>query len=252
MVRLTGTGLLADDLYLLAHHDVTGRAYLQPRALGIGLAGGLLAELVFADAIRVGGGHVTQIGGSRAHDRLGQQVLTVLARDREWRPAGEWLVFLAARAADHVAARLADSGYLSQVSSRRPWRAPRWVPVSSDCAFAPLGRMQAVLDPARTAATPDVALAGLAVACGLGPRLLPYGPAGARRHRRADRRQRSHRVQEAYFYACSAHRCCWSGSGYSINAPAMSHWQHQMTTVVVRRRPPAATQSQRCCWPGRG
>jgi Golgi phosphoprotein 3 (GPP34) len=41
--RLGGTGRLADDLYLLAHHDVTGKPYLQPRAIGIGLAGALLA-----------------------------------------------------------------------------------------------------------------------------------------------------------------------------------------------------------------
>lgn len=182
MTRLTGTGLLADDLYLLAHHDVTGRSYLQPRALGIGLAGGLLAELAFDEAVRVTGGQVAVTSGARSHDRLGHQVLGLLARDREPRPAGEWLVFLAARATDRVAARLAEAGYLTLVRSRRPWRPPRWVPVSSDCAFAPLGRMKSVLDPARTAAEPDVALAGLAVGCGLGSRLLPYGPAGGRRH----------------------------------------------------------------------
>jgi hypothetical protein len=182
MAQLTGTGLLADDLYLLAHHDVTGRPYLQPRALGIGLAGGLLAELIFADAIRLTGGHLAVTIGGRAHDRLGHQVLGLLARDREWRPAGEWLAFLATRAADHVADRLADAGYLTLAGSRRAWLAARWVPVSSDCAFAPLGRMRAVLDPARAAAMPDVALAGLAVGCGLGSRVLPYGPPGARRH----------------------------------------------------------------------
>lgn len=35
MAGLSGTGRLADDLYLLAHDDVTGRAFLQPRALGL-------------------------------------------------------------------------------------------------------------------------------------------------------------------------------------------------------------------------
>jgi hypothetical protein len=39
----------------------------------------------------------------------------------------------------------------------------------------------AVLDPARRATVADVALAGLAAACGLGSRLLPYGPPGGRR-----------------------------------------------------------------------
>jgi len=182
VTRLTGTGLLADDLYLLAHHDVTGRPYLQARALGIGLAGGLLAELVLDGAVRVSGGQVAVTFAARSPDRLGHQVLGLVARDREPRPAGEWLVFLAGRATDHIAVRLAEAGYLKLVSSRRPWPSPRWVPVSSDCAFAPFGRMRIVLDPARGVSGPDVALAGLAVGCGLGTRLLPYGPAGARRH----------------------------------------------------------------------
>ena len=45
-----GTGRLADDLYLLAHHEMTGKPHLQPRALGLGLAGALLAELMLAGA----------------------------------------------------------------------------------------------------------------------------------------------------------------------------------------------------------
>ncbi|MGH3274178.1 MAG: ATP-binding protein, partial [Streptosporangiaceae bacterium] len=47
--RLAGTGLIADDLYLIASHEVSGKPYLPPRALGAGLAGGLLAELMDAD-----------------------------------------------------------------------------------------------------------------------------------------------------------------------------------------------------------
>jgi len=45
---LSGTGLVADDLYLMAHGDRTGRPRLQPRPLGIGLAGALLGELMLA------------------------------------------------------------------------------------------------------------------------------------------------------------------------------------------------------------
>jgi serine/threonine-protein kinase RsbW len=52
-VALTGTGRLADDVYLLAHHEVSGRPYLQPRAVGLGLAGALLAELAMICAVRV-------------------------------------------------------------------------------------------------------------------------------------------------------------------------------------------------------
>jgi len=43
---LSGIGQVADDLYLMAHHEVTGKPFVQPRALGAGLAGALLAELM--------------------------------------------------------------------------------------------------------------------------------------------------------------------------------------------------------------
>src|SRR5437016_2551359 len=51
---LRGTGMVADDLYLMAHNEASGRPFLQPRALGIGLAGGLLAELMLAGGITLG------------------------------------------------------------------------------------------------------------------------------------------------------------------------------------------------------
>ena len=53
MPGLSGTGRLADDLYLLAHHEHTGVSHLQPRALGVGLAGGLLAELALSQTRNV-------------------------------------------------------------------------------------------------------------------------------------------------------------------------------------------------------
>ena len=51
MAGLGGTGRLADDLYLMAHHDVSGRPYLQPREAGLGflivVAVGLVIYYVF-------------------------------------------------------------------------------------------------------------------------------------------------------------------------------------------------------------
>ena len=51
MPGLSGTGRVADDLYLMAHHEISGKPYVQPRALGLGLAGGLLADLMLAGHI---------------------------------------------------------------------------------------------------------------------------------------------------------------------------------------------------------
>ena len=47
---LAGTGRIADDLYLMAHDENTGRPLIGPRLLGTGLAAALLAELMLAAA----------------------------------------------------------------------------------------------------------------------------------------------------------------------------------------------------------
>jgi hypothetical protein len=63
-VQPDGTGRLADDLYLMARNHITGRPYLQPRAIAMGLAGPLLAELRLAGRLN------TDPGGTVAADRI--------------------------------------------------------------------------------------------------------------------------------------------------------------------------------------
>lgn len=179
MARLTGTGRIADNLYLLAHDDATGRPFLQSRALGVGLAGALLGEQMFAGAIWVQADQIEFTARGEPADDLGRHVLSILLAERVRYPVRDWLTVLAATSGQDVGRRLGHAGYLTEVSSR--WRGTRWVPVDPDAAFAPLIRVRAVMDPARTATVADATLAGLAVSCGLGPRVLPYGPPGARR-----------------------------------------------------------------------
>lgn len=181
VVQLAGTGRVADDLYLMAHNDVTGRPYLQPRALGLGLAGALLAELMLAGQVDVSRHGLAVVGQASAEDHLSGLVLKLIAEEREPVTAGEWLQFLARTASREVAGRLGERGYLTLVSSRRLWRAERWVPVDSDCAFAPLTRARAALDPVRPVTVIGATLAGLAAACGMGARLLYYASPGCRR-----------------------------------------------------------------------
>ncbi|HWF79624.1 MAG TPA: GPP34 family phosphoprotein [Streptosporangiaceae bacterium] len=179
MARLTGTGLVADDLYLMSHHEVTGRPYLHHRAIGVGLAGALLAELVLAGSIRIWPEGVAPAGRSLPAGELARSVLALVVSERRRVP--DWLAFLARSAERDVARRLEHEKYLTLAGSRRPWRTGRWVPVDPDCAFAPLFRAQAALDPGKPVTVAGATLAGLATACGLGSRLLPYGPKGARR-----------------------------------------------------------------------
>ncbi len=179
-VALAGTGRLADDVYLLAHYEVSGRPFLQPRAAGLGLAGALLAELALIGAVRVAADGCAVTGRVRPQDGLMRSVQLRMLGERERHGARDWLAYLAQSAADDVARRLAGAGYLVLAESRRPWGAARWVPADPDCAFAAVIRARSALDPMRPAAPESTALAGLAVACGLGPRLLAYGPPGAR------------------------------------------------------------------------
>jgi hypothetical protein len=177
---LSGTGRVADDLYLMAHHDLTGRPLLQPRALGLGLAGGVLAELMLGNSpalcLRADG---TLAAGRGWHAcELGRRVRDLVAAEQPI-PVRDWLLFLARTAPRDVAGRLERAGYLAAAGGRLPWRRGRRVPVNPDWAFAPLLRVRSALDARRPLHAQDAVLAGLAVACGLWFRLDQYlTPAG--------------------------------------------------------------------------
>jgi hypothetical protein len=169
---LSGTGRVADDLYLMGHSDVTGKPYVQPRALGLGLAGGLLAELMLTGHVGLRQEElVTVVSRAAPGDELTGHVLGLLAGERERRQVRDWLVFLGRTAAGDVARRLEGAGYLTQ---ERGWRGRRWVPADSDSAFAPMLRVSAALDCSRPLTAHGAVLAGLVAACGLGFRLTPY------------------------------------------------------------------------------
>jgi hypothetical protein len=189
---LRGTGMVADDLYLMAHNEANGRPFLQPRALGTGLAGGLLAELMLAGGITLGHDGTLFTGSGFTGrvvlgDGLARQVLGMLAAEQPL-PVREWLLFLARTAAEDVARRLELSGYVRRAGGRVPWLPVRWVPVDADWAFAPLLRVRSALDPARPWSAYGAVLAGLADACGLGFRLAQYATQADRSAEQAARR----------------------------------------------------------------
>jgi hypothetical protein len=186
VAQLSGTGRLADDLYLLAHHEITGKPHLQPRAAGLGLAGALLAELMLSGKIYLQPDRIMVADRSPPGDGLARSVLGLLVSEPEQHAPRDWLLFLARTAAEDVALRLEQSGYLTRISSRRPWRGQRWIPVDSDCAFAPFLRAKSALDSSKPITAQNAALAGLAAACGLGRQMALYLPPKAH-----------HRLQEA-------------------------------------------------------
>jgi hypothetical protein len=178
---LSGTGRLADDLYLMAHHEITGRPHLQPRAVGLGLAGALLAELMLLGTICIRPDGVMVTDGTPPGDGLARSVLGLVLSEYERHAVQRWLLFLARTAAADVAGRLEQSGYLTRVTTWRFGRGERWVPVDADCAFAPLVRVKSVLSSSQPVTVQSAVLAGLAAACGLGHQLSLYLPPKARR-----------------------------------------------------------------------
>jgi hypothetical protein len=177
--RLRGTGLVADDLWLLAHHELTGRPLLHPRPLGLGLAAALLAELMLTEppAITIAaqeGGVVRVSGRVPGHVAGGEPLVKQIAAEPAPHPVRDWLRFLARTAAGIVAARLEQAGYLVRGRRLVPWLAPRLAPADPDWAYTPVIRAGTALDPRREWGPGAGVLAGLAVACGLGFRLGQY------------------------------------------------------------------------------
>jgi hypothetical protein len=182
--RLSGTGCLADDLWLLAHHERSGRPHLHKRPLGLGLAAGLLAELMIAvppgivlwsdDAVTVCPEIPKQ--AVRAHPVLG-----LIAAETQPLPVQDWLMFLSRTAAGQIGARLEEAGYVTRCGSRIPGWPTRLAPVNRDWAYMPVTRIGAALGSHPPPGVYGALLAGLAVACGLGYRLDLYitgaGPA---------------------------------------------------------------------------
>ena len=174
-VQLTGTGLVADDLYLMTHHESSDKSFLQPRALGLGLAGGLLAEQLLEANIGIEYGSVRVTGGTVPRDELARSLLELIAKESEPRPVRDWLEYLALSAADDVAHRLQRVGYLVKAASRKPWRSGRAVPANSDTAVMALVRACSAFNASRPLTASAATLACLATASGLGYRLEEYG-----------------------------------------------------------------------------
>jgi len=196
--RLAGTGLVADELWLIGHHEVTGRPHLSLRALGVGLAGGLLAELMTAQvpAVIVHNGYVRPLyhrNGepvarfARPGEPVAGRVLDLIMSERAPLSARDWLLFLGATAAADVAGRLELSGYVARPSGRRLWRDPPPVPVDRNWSHCALLRAHAALEAGRELTQYNALLAGLVLACGLGFRFADFPGAPGRAAEEATR-----------------------------------------------------------------
>lgn len=163
--------MLADQFYLIAHEDRTGRSRLHPRATGLGLAAAIVGELVLLDRVRVYNGELLVVGREPPGDALAHDVLDLLIVQRQHRELRMWLAFLAQDAEQRVADRLIRAGVVEAVT-RRGFRGSQVhiLPTTSDqrnaVAWAPV-RLANMLVQGRQMDLADRALAGLVFATGL-------------------------------------------------------------------------------------
>ncbi|HEY2950277.1 MAG TPA: GPP34 family phosphoprotein [Micromonosporaceae bacterium] len=175
--------LLADEFYFVAHEYTTGKPRLQPSAAGLGLASGLLGELVLLGRITVRDGTLAILDPRPPEDALAHATLDALAGDRRQRAVRTWLAVLGETAVEDVANRLLRAGYLKIKGVRRGFRTVvTYLPVDASTAAWPANRLHHMFTTYTPMTVPDAMLAGLASATGLTDRILRDGGAHARRY----------------------------------------------------------------------
>jgi hypothetical protein len=163
--------LLADQFFLIAHEDRTGRSRLHPRATGLGLAAGLIGELIMQSRVRAIEGELHVVNPEPPGDALAHGVLDLLMAQPQHRELRTWLAFLAQDAAVRVGERLIRAGVVEPVTRRRLLGTQTlYMPMNSDQRNAAAWvqvRLANILVQGRVVDLGDRALAGLVVATGL-------------------------------------------------------------------------------------
>lgn len=114
-------GRSSDDLYLICFTEQTGRAVGTDAVAGLGLAGGLLTELVLGAHLIVHDGLAYPAPGVGAPaDVTLWEVLHAVAGQRQPRDVGTWLRFLADEAVTDVRNRMCAAGLLAPVRGPPP------------------------------------------------------------------------------------------------------------------------------------
>lgn len=159
---------LADEFYLIAHEDNTGRPRLHSKTTGYGLAAALLAELFLHGNVAIDRQTVNVVSTLAPQDLLAHTVLEHLLTETQRHPIRDWLAFLGRTATEDVAKRLTRIGVLELVESRRLWTVTSsYQPIAMNEAAWPYARLSTRLAEHQEMNLPDQILTGLAFATGL-------------------------------------------------------------------------------------
>jgi hypothetical protein len=111
--------MLADQYFLIAHQDRTGRSRLHPRATGLGLAAALLGELILEGRIGIADGDLVILDRHPPADSLTHDILDLLIAQQRHREVRTWLAFLSQDAEVRVGERLVRLGAVDLITRRR-------------------------------------------------------------------------------------------------------------------------------------
>ena len=169
--------LLADEFFLMAHHDVSGWPRLTPKIAGFGVAAAVLADLVVAGVLVVTpSGHfacpppAVRVGGFE------RQVAAWVAAE-PGQPVPVWLGVLAEASVPAIGQRLAEAGVVRPVRVRRLLTARTvWEPADMNVAAWPWARLSTRIRRGELLDPFDSALARLCIGTGVEGRFLGGGP----------------------------------------------------------------------------
>ncbi len=171
--------MLADDFYWLSHHDGTGRPRLHARAVELGCAAAILAELVGSRHIGVADDQITVLDRRAPADWLTCLVLDqVVAESARAHTVRTWLAFLGRRAPEQIAQRLLRARRVRVQAQRKLGRhvGVLYVPVDTNAAAWPWAMLSQRLRRHDPLEYEPLCLAGLALACGLHTFVLDGAP----------------------------------------------------------------------------
>ncbi|MDF5758279.1 GPP34 family phosphoprotein [Spongiactinospora sp. TRM90649] len=167
--------MLADEFFLIAWDTTrSGKPRLSAQAIGLGLAGGLIGELVLQNRLTVHGPTLAPTARHHVADRLSDGVLAEIREAPQHTDVRTWLAYLARDAVPSVAERLIRSGLVEHEPPRAPWRRRgRYYSRDFGKATWPTIRLQSALVKGRRMTPSDMAMAALVDACGLLETVVP-------------------------------------------------------------------------------
>lgn len=160
---------LADDLFLIALDDRTGRFRIEAGALGLGLGAAMLAELFLAGNIGIATERVTVKPRTVPPDSLTHAVMELLAAEPQ-HSLKVWLTFLARDSVEKIAERLVRDRLIRREETRSLLLragSVTYPPVDASQVFWRSARVTKLIEEKAVGDWTDCALIALAHATGL-------------------------------------------------------------------------------------